>query len=226
MELRLRKRIAGRGALVEGLRALASPTASRVAAVLGRSASPLRLRDRFAAWVGDDLEHAPSSSSSGRRRSSGVVGLSQRATADVARRRANAAANANAASAGSGGGGGSGGVGLVGELNWLAPAGAAEAAWATESDLLARLKTEAATLGAGSSSSFKVGDLMSGKLKKRFDVPARDGDAAADDASLSPLTSYDVRGMESFELRVECAKRGLPTIGMKRDLEARLLAAL
>lgn len=209
MELRLRKRIQGRGALVEGLRALASPSAGRAAGVLGRSWSPLRIRDRLAAW-GDDAPFGDASD----RRSSGLVGLSQRATADVALRRAAAAAEGP-------GGEGPGGVGLMGELNWLAPAGASEAEWTTESDLLAKLKHDAAALGT--ESKFKVGDLMSGKLKKRFDVPARGG---GDDASLSALTSYQVRDMESFELKVECAKRGLSTIGMRRDLVARLLAAL
>lgn len=225
MEQRLRKRIEGRGALVEGLSALASPvaTASRAASLLGRSRSPLRVRDRIVALVSDGSpRHGAWSSSGDNSDSSSLLSWSQRTSADAASRRTNTGDSARSTRSGGGTGGG---LGLVGELNWLAPS--SEESWATESDLLERLKNEAAS--SGTESNFKVEDLISGKLKKRYDVPSRD--SADDDAndeleSLVQLTSYELRSMDTYELKVECAKRGLSTSGVKQDLVARLLKSL
>ena len=229
MEQRLRKRIEGRGALVEGLSALASPvaTASRAASLLGRSRSPLRVRDRIVALVSDGSPRNGAWSSSDNRDSSStsLLSWSQRTSADAASRRTNTGDSARSTSSGGGSGGG---LGLVGELNWLAPS--SEESWATESDLLERLKNEAAS--SGTASNFKVEDLMSGKLKKRYDVPSRDSKNSADDdandelGSLVQLTSYELRAMGTYELKVECAKRGLSTSGVKQDLVARLLKSL
>lgn len=228
MKQRLRKRIEGRGALAEGLSALASPvaTASRAASLLGRSRSPLRVRDRIVALVSDGSpRHGARSSSGNSDSSSSLLSWSQRTSADAASRRTNT--GDSACSTRSGGGSG-GGLGLVGELNWLAPS--SEESWATESDLLERLKNEAAS--SGTASNFKVEDLMSGKLKKRYDVPSRDSKNSADDdvndelESLVQLTSYELRSMDTYELKVECAKRGMSTSGVKQDLVARLLKSL
>jgi hypothetical protein len=178
------------------------------------------------ALVSDDTSSSGASSSD----SSSLLSWSQRTSADAASRRRSTGVNASSGGAGRGGGGGGsgGGLGLVGELNWLAPS--SEESWATESDLLERLRNEAAS--SGTESNFKVEDLMSGKLKKRYDVPSRaknknaDDDASNDLGNLVQLTSYELRAMDTYELKVECAKRGLSTSGLKQDLVARLLKSL